>query len=178
MFVDVSKIDLLKFKGCEGCSECCKKPFAPLVLDDFKKVYENFAIVLVDIVHIRPMMVIAKDKACKYLENEKCLIYEERPPACRIYPFSPFFDKLYLDVGCKGVGIEGDFLPMDWNEFRWSDFFDERFIKFEEKLLKTNVWLEGKKFKKAGKIRGMEYFVLEEIEDEYDKMHLDSLKNL
>ncbi len=178
MFVDVDKIDLLKFKGCKDCVECCKKPFAPLILDDFEKVYKNFAIVFVDIVYIRPVMVIGKSGICKYVKDGKCSIYDARPPACRIYPFSPFFDKLYLDVSCKGVGIEGKFLPMNFREFQNSEFFDKRFINFENKLLKTNIWLENKKFKKAGEIRGFEYFVLEEIKDEFDKMHFESLKNL
>jgi Fe-S-cluster containining protein len=174
MFVDVKKIDLLKFKGCKGCVECCKKPFAPLILDDFKKVYKHFAILFVDIVYMRPVMVIAKDDVCRYLENEKCSIYEKRPPACKTYPFSPFFDKLYIDVGCNGVGIEGEFLPL--KNFENSQFFDDRYIDFENKLLKTNIWLESKKFKKAGKIRGFDYFVLEKVEDEFDKMHYQSLK--
>jgi Fe-S-cluster containining protein len=176
MFVDVKKIDLLKFKGCEGCFECCKKPFAPLILDDFEKVYENFAIVFVDLVYIRPVMVIAKNDVCRYLKDELCTIYEKRPPACRIYPFSPFFDRLFIDVGCKGVGIEGELLPFD--DFENSRFYDKRFENFEKKLLRTNIWLENKKFKKAGQIRGIDYYIIEKTEDEYDEMHKKSLINL
>jgi predicted transcriptional regulator len=59
-----------------------------------------------------------------------------------------------------------------------SCFYDKRFENFEKKLLRTNIWLENKKFKKAGQIRGIDYYIIEKTEDEYDEMHKKSLINL
>ena len=178
MFVDISYLELIKFKGCEGCTECCKKPMAPLILDDFEKIYKYFPILIAKLDVLKPVMLISNEKQCPYLINEKCSIYEKRPPACKIYPYSPWYDKILLDLSCKGIGTEGENLPLTINSFKNSTFFDERIIDIENKIIKTSEWLENKQLHPFITYYGIDLFDIKDKNDKYDEMIIKSKINL
>ena len=71
MFVDLKHLDLLKFKGCEECVDCCKKPMAPLILDDFEKVYKYFPILIAELDTLKPVMLLSNKISCPYLKDNK-----------------------------------------------------------------------------------------------------------
>lgn len=43
--------------------------------------------------------------SCVFLQNGECSTYNNRPSACREYPWYRFDDALYVDRGCPGVSI-------------------------------------------------------------------------
>jgi Fe-S-cluster containining protein len=179
MYVDINYLENLKFNNCENCSECCKNKYlAPLILDDFKKVYEYFPIFIAKLETFKPVMLLSNETQCPYLINEKCSIYEKRPPACRLYPYSPWFNKILIDLSCKGVGIKGENLPLTITDFKNSSFFDERVINIENKIFKTYKWLENKKLYPFAIYYGIELFDIKDKNDEYDEMVIKSKNNL
>ena len=161
---NISKITPLYFKGCEECNECCEGKFflAPLILEDFEKVKHYFEIRAIILDEIIPVMLLTDgENACKYLKNGRCEIYEKRPPACRIYPFSPYYDEIFLDLSCNGVGIEGKKLPSNWKEFQNSPFFEERFIDFKKKREKTLEYMKQKELIFDKEIKGIKLYFFE-----------------
>ena len=143
---NIEKIPPLYFSSCENCSECCEGKFflAPLVLEDFDKVRDYFEIRAVVLNNeIIPVILLTDGEggSCPYLENGKCSIYNRRPPACKIYPFSPFYDDIFIDISCKGVSSNsGEKLPSNREEFIKSPFFKvDKFIfgKFVVKVSKS-----------------------------------------
>jgi Fe-S-cluster containining protein len=151
---------------------------APLVLDDFKKVFQFFPIVIAALDELKPVMLLSNGISCPYLKDNRCSIYEKRPPACKIYPFSPWYEKILLDLSCKGVGTKGDLLPLKKEEFIKSPFYEERFENIKEKLNKTKKWLSKKDLIKIGSIKNIEIYKTDSINDEYDRMHQNSLEFL
>ncbi|MEO1923397.1 MAG: YkgJ family cysteine cluster protein [Nautiliaceae bacterium] len=179
MYANIKHLHLLKFNNCENCTECCKNKFlAPLVLDDFEKVCDYFPIVIAKLEVFKPVMLLSTEKGCPYLQNDKCSIYEQRPPACKIYPFSPWYDSILLDLSCPGVGTQGLFLPLTKKEFCSSSFFDERVINIKQKLINTAKWLENKKITPIGSVKNIEIFQISNPKDKYDLIHKKSLKFL
>eukprot|EP01029_Cantina_marsupialis_P018837 TRINITY_DN435_c0_g1_i1.p1 TRINITY_DN435_c0_g1~~TRINITY_DN435_c0_g1_i1.p1 ORF type:complete len:122 (+),score=1.66 TRINITY_DN435_c0_g1_i1:35-367(+) len=100
MFVDIKKIDTQYFSTCENCkTDCCSFPkvsLAPLILEDFEYVYEKFLIQFAYInKELRVLMVINRGEgSCAYFKDSMCSIYEKRPPACRMFPISPYFKEI------------------------------------------------------------------------------------
>jgi len=127
MYVDINQIKFLKFNNCLDCVESCKtKLKAPLVLDDFKKVYKDFSILIANLNTFRRVMLFSNGTSYPYLKDNLYSIYKNRPPACKIYPFSTRYNKI-IDISCKGVGIKGETLPLNNKEFKKSKFYEERF---------------------------------------------------
>jgi Fe-S-cluster containining protein len=179
MYVDINYLENLKFNNCKECSECCKNKYlAPLILEDFEKVYKYFPIFIAKLDILKPVMLLSNEKQCPYLINEKCSIYEKRPPACKIYPYSPWYDKILLDLSCKGIGTEGENLPLTINSFKNSAFFDERIIDIENKIIKTSEWLENKQLHPFITYYGIDLFDIKDKNDKYDEMIIKSKINL
>jgi len=159
---NIKKLPPLYFKGCKDCTKCCDGTqffLAPLVLDDFEKVkpyFEIRAIILDDIIPV--MLFNDGNSPCKYLEEGKCTIYENRPPACKIYPFSPFFDEIFIDLSCDAISFEGDRLPTSKEELLKSNFFDERMINLTEKRAKTIEYMKNQKLEFDKEIKGIKLY--------------------
>ena len=160
---NIKELPQLYFKGCGECAECCEGKFflAPLVLEDFEKVKNYFeirAIVLNG--EIIPVMLLTDGEggSCLYLKNGKCSIYDNRPPACKIYPFSPFYDELFIDLSCPAVGNEGVKLPSNKNEYLNSPFFESRFIDFKQKREETIQYMKTKKLTFDKEIKGIKLY--------------------
>jgi len=179
LYVNINYLENLKFNNCKDCCECCKNKYlAPLILEDFEKVYEYFPIFIAKLETFKPVMLLSNEKQCPYLINEKCSIYEKRPPACRLYPYSPWYDKILIDLSCKGIGIEGENLPLSTKSFKNSSFFDERVIDIENKIFNTYKWLENKQLHPFTTYHGIELFDIKDKNDKYDEMIIKSKRNL
>ena len=161
---NILKLPPLYFAGCGECSECCDGKFflAPLILEDFEKVEKYFEIRAIVLDEIIPVMLLTDgENGCKYLKNGKCEIYNNRPPACKIYPFSPFYDDIFIDLSCKAIGIEGKKLPCNKEEYINSEFFEERFIDFRKKRQKTIEYMKTKKLIFDKEIKGIKLYYFE-----------------
>jgi Fe-S-cluster containining protein len=133
VYVNIKHLENLKFNNCENCTKCCEnKMFAPLILDDIKKVYKFFPLFVIFVPEAKLVIPLALNNKCPYLNDNKCSIYEFRPPACKIYPFSPWFGEIILDLSCDGIGIKGENLPLSKQKFKNSKFYDERIENIEE----------------------------------------------
>jgi Fe-S-cluster containining protein len=180
MFVNIEKLTDLRFNNCKNCNKCCEDKFflAPLILDDFEEVYEYFEIYFIKIENfIKVVMILTDGEICKYLKDGKCTIYDNRPPACRIYPYSPYFDEIRLDISCDSVGLEGDKLILKKSEFKNSKFFHKRFLNIEDKVLKTDKFLEQykDKLKYKKELKGIKLYTIDD-NNEYIQMHQNSIK--
>ncbi len=178
MYVNIKNLELIHFNSCKDCVECCKSKYlAPLVLEDFEKVYNYFPILIAKLDVFKPVMLLSNG-VCPYLKDDKCSIYENRPPACKIYPYSPWYDDILLDISCKGIGIKGELLPLSKEEFYKSPFFDERVDNISEKLKNSLKWLEGKEVEYIGSLENISLYKLKDISDYFDSLHFKSLKFL
>ena len=158
---NITKLPPLYFKGCGDCSKCCEGKFflAPLILEDFEKVKPFFEIRAVIFDEIIPVMLLTDGhNPCKYLNNGKCEIYENRPSACKIYPFSPYYDDIFIDLECDAIFFEGERLPANKREFFESNFFDERMIDFKLKREKTIEYMKTQKLVFDKEIKGIKLY--------------------
>ena len=175
-----------KFKGCDKCEGiCCNgaRGFAlsPLILEDFEDVYKNFAIVFsISNRKLKPYVVLNNGTSyCKYYINNKCSIYEKRPPACKLYPLSPYFDNILVDIECPSINTEnGEQLSLGGKVL--SSFHTKRLSNFNQKLQESILFYDSiyniNDFKFIGNILGMPLLkYTKESENKYIKMHLDSL---
>ncbi|MEA1916548.1 MAG: YkgJ family cysteine cluster protein [Campylobacterota bacterium] len=184
-YISITHIDKIFFKGCSGCeNHCCdgsRFKFSPLILDDFNEVHEKFPIVFAYLNNeLRALMLLAKDDStCKYYINSCCSIYESRPPACQIYPMSPYYEDVIVDTSCHGTGETGDLLATS-NSIN-SSFYHDRFENFNTKFENTKEFLKiiEKDLIKFGTNSGIDIYkyVANCNENIYLKMHKESLND-
>jgi len=159
---NIEKLPPLYFKGCGDCSKCCEGKFflAPLILEDFDKVKKYFEIRAVVFEDVIPVMLLTDGKnPCKYLKDGKCQIYQERPPACRIYPFSPYYDDIFIDLSCDAICNNGKKLPSTKQELFNSEFFDNRLDNFIDKRNKTLEYMKKQKLVFDKEINGIKLYL-------------------
>ena len=190
MYKSLNEAQELCFSGCDQCQESCcdgsKFILAPLVLDDFKRVYKKFLIAFAVFEHrVKAVMLLSnKFSPCLYYKEGKCSIYEERPPVCKIYPYTPYFDDVLIDTACEGVGHNGMKMVREGEclkERMLEGFYDERFENFMDKLADTDIFLEklGFEFRPILEIEGVK--LLEYIgsqQNSFIQMHKASLEFL
>ena len=193
MYKPISEVGELKFNSCEGCAHNCCTPqggfsLAPLILEDFIEVYERFPIVFAYVNQVFKCVIILNngEKDCIYFDDKKrlCTIYENRPPACNMYPISPLFDDICVDTSCHAVGDIGDFLC---NKDGFSNsFYHKRVEGFYPKLRNTQKFLNQIRYTttQVKTIVGIDLFKLAD-DAEYDEefqpfvdMHAKSLQFL
>jgi Fe-S-cluster containining protein len=189
MFVNIKDVNTVYYDSCEGCQyNCCSYPrvlIAPLILDDFIEAYKNFAIMFCYIDYeLKAQMVINQGESCKYLVDYKCTIYEERPPVCRMFPISPYFDEFFINTTCTALTTDesnsGVWICKDG---KFNDvFYHKRVENFVEKLNKTKEFLRSIEYdlKKVKTIKGIDFYVYDgkNLDNEYIKLHLESQKHL
>ncbi|MEF3190997.1 MAG: YkgJ family cysteine cluster protein [Campylobacterales bacterium] len=165
------------FSSCGSCRSCCGEKFfaAPLILNDFSAVASYFPIFFAHIKEWRAVIPLGSQTGmCPYLDHNGCTIYDKRPPACRLYPLSPFNDQLAIDRSCPAVDEPGIFLydgqvsPL---------FYHERLQNFNDKLIATRAWLSERvdRFVPFTQLRSLEFYCLEGAKDEFEELHLNSL---
>lgn len=188
MFVNIKDIGKTYFSSCDNCvRDCCSAPMvmlAPLILDDFQYVYKNFPIQFAYINNeLKALMIINKGEgSCKYYKNNRCTIYNERPPACRMYPVSPYFDEFFISGDCSALSFDEKLGELICDGKSISDrFFHSRAINFVTKLQSTKQFLEKIKNDLIPSITivGIQLFSYSgNIEDEYIKMYKESLVHI
>ena len=190
-FVNVKNHNLF-FNSCSTCSgNCCdgrnKFSLSPLILKDFKEVYENFAIVFTwEYGDLRAFMILNDGKGyCKYIDEKTggCTIYDKRSPACKLYPISPYFDNIMVDTACEAVNVE--FGTQIYKDGKVSDkFYHKRLNNFTKKLKETTDFLKTinnkDDFELVTNISGVDLYKYnkENSDNKFIQMHLKSLKHL
>ncbi|SFP22637.1 YkgJ family cysteine cluster protein [Hydrogenimonas thermophila] len=183
-YISIKDIDKeLYFDNCSGCEiSCCSGinfKLMPLILDDFIEVFNNFNIYFAKLGNeFVPVIQLAEENsACKYFKNNICTIYNKRPPGCRLYPISPYFDDILVDLSCKAVGNQGMFLASK-NEIS-SNFYHKRLENFNKKREATINFTESIKdeliLEKV--LSNIELYIYKKnIDNFYIKLHKKSLQ--
>jgi len=187
MYINIEEAKGLCFSDCQTCTtSCCdggRFIVAPLVLEDFKSVFEKFliAFALID-EKLRVVMLISdRKKPCLYYKESRCTIYEQRPPACVLYPYTPYFDEILIDTACDAVGGFGFELQQDKStslEMVHPDFYHKRLEGFPQKLEDTQNFLEelDDSFEALFDIEGLTLMAYTGVKDnDFLKMHKASL---
>lgn len=152
MYINIEQAQGLNFSSCDTCTKSCcdggRFILAPLVLDDFELVFQKFLIAFARIDDkLRVVMLISnRKKPCIYYKDNKCSIYEERPPACVMYPITPYFNDVFIDTDCDAVGDIGFELRQDKDELLdkvHPDFYHKRLENFSTKLGATQGFLDS-----------------------------------
>lgn len=134
------------FGSCQSCeANCCDgrkgSVMAPINLEDFKTVSQNFpiAFILGEMGFIQPVVLLNNSNTfCRYVKNNQCSIYEQRPSICRIYPLSPTLDnKLFIDTNCPAVNDKGQHIIKDG--VVQDAFMDEKLVNHQNKCVATFV---------------------------------------
>lgn len=95
-----------KFVGLESCLEYNSKTASgePLLSEDEeKRIVEKSGYKYINIIDGKPYLKVMENNRCSAFKDGKCMIYEVRPDACKIYPF--YFDQscgLCKDKHCPG----------------------------------------------------------------------------
>jgi len=149
MFVNIKDTEKVNFNSCENCLDnCCSAPMvmlAPLVLNDFLYVYKRFLIQFAYINdELKAVMVINRGTgSCSYYENNRCKIYEQRPPACKMFPISPYFNEFYIYSSCSALSSNENFGEFICDSENINDkFLHPRVNNFIKKLETTKEFLE------------------------------------
>ncbi len=188
MYKNLREASQLRFSDCQGCQESCcdgsRFILAPLILDDFQYVYKKFLIAFAVIDgRMRALMLLSnRYSPCIYYKEGKCTIYDERPPACVIYPYTPFYDEILIDTSCPAVGLQGSEMVIPAptvHEQMHKDFFHERMVDFADKLADTDIFLEKLRFEfrpifEIDGIKLLEY--MGDQKNSYIQMHKASLE--
>ncbi|WP_294966517.1 YkgJ family cysteine cluster protein [Sulfurimonas sp.] len=149
MYININDLEKIHFASCDGClGSCCSSSkfiMAPLILEDIKEVYNHFQIFFASIDNETRLVMIlgGKESTCPYFEEDKCSIYEQRPPACKLYPLSPYYDEILINTSCSAVGSLGDIVSQ--NGKCTDKFYYKRFDNFTTKLSKTKEYINKRR---------------------------------
>ncbi len=182
----------ITFSSCEICeSNCCdgKKgtTFSQIIIDDFSIVYKNFPILFIfgELGFCKPVIILTNGQTyCKYLKDFKCVIYENRPSICKLYPLSPNIDNnIYVDENCPAVNNNFKSTIISENSKIKKDFFHNNLDNYQDKYIDTfrefEVFDKKEDFSLAIEINGMHFFkCTKNTENKYIQMHQDSLMHL
>ena len=176
------------FKGCDTCGgACCNgaKGFtaAPLILEDFEAVYQHFPIVFSVKENALVAYVLLNDGKgyCPYFEHNRCSIYDQRPPACKLYPISPYFEHILVDTSCPSVNAFSGTLVCQ-NGVLESAFYTQRLENFVAKKEATERFFarlyRPEDFAYLGDVSGLPlYQYIKPHASTYVQMHKASLKH-
>ena len=138
----------LSFSGCDGCgATCCQSTIIYASLYDVASVSKYFPIFFL-IKNSKISLVYffyygEKDKEhCPYLKNDLCSIYEQRPYACRSYPFSNIKNDFYNDSNCPNI-VKNEFGMKLADSKRVNpkilkDFIGEDFLSKKESIIEIS----------------------------------------
>lgn len=178
------------FSSCDGCEAlCCDGSknilYAQIILSDFEQISKYFPILFIfgELGFAKPVVVLTNGKDfCKYITNNRCTIYEERPSICRVYPLSAHIDnETYIDEFCPGVSWNTNKTVN--NEKITKDFDNEILNDYQDKYIQTHNQFEQyrqeENFELVMTINGVKFFKFnKDFDDEYLKIHHESLKHL
>ena len=120
---------------------------------------------------------------CRYIENYKCTIYDNRPSICKVYPLSPNLDdNIYIDDSCPAVNTQvGQTIVKDGMVI--DNFIYPTLENYQDKFIDTHLHLEKfnniKNFEKIITIKNIDFYkYIKDTDDFYIRLHLESLKKL
>lgn len=97
--------------------------------EEYKRIYDYSGDQFIDIIDGKPYLKVFENNRCAAFENGKCLIYDVRPDACKIYPF--YFDQA---CGlCKDKHCPGNFTLDDVTEEHY-ELLKKRINLYEKEL--------------------------------------------
>jgi Fe-S-cluster containining protein len=189
-FVD-SKYGKYFFSNCNSCeANCCSGSHgsvsAQILLEDFELVYKNFPILFTkgELGFIKPMILLSDGiNHCKYIENYRCTIYNDRPSICRAYPLSPNLDNnTYIDLNCPAVSTTTGDLIVEYGNIA-PNYQHHTLEDYQQKYINTHQHIDP-----YNKEENLEYLLTikdthfykmkSDFDDKYMKLHIESLKNL
>ncbi len=170
--------------ACESCKRnCCGHNFVGLA-NSFKshdkdlfnqillteeeeyRIKKKYGDKFIEYIDGLPYMSLNKDRSCKAFCNNKCLIYDERPDVCKLYPyyFDPF-GGVFIDKNCPNFEDDGS-------------FDKEKIFELLSNRIKLFSKLEGKKHKVIRQRRKLELLqTKEDVKNLVDKMDYLSIKD-
>lgn len=182
----------ITFSSCDICqANCCdgKKgtTFSQIILDDFSIVYKNFPVLFIfgELGFCKPVIILTNGQTyCRYLKNFKCIIYENRPSICKLYPLSPNIDNnIYFDENCPAINNDLESTIISQNNQIKKEFFHNNLDNYQDKYI--NTFREFEKLDKeedftlAIELNGMQFFKCTKItNNKYMQMHQKSLIHL
>lgn len=181
-YASTKQIDELYFSNCSSCvTSCCdgsRYLFLPLILEDFEEVYQYFPIVFAQIDGEYRALILLVDETgqCRYHQSGICAIYDTRPPGCRLYPITPYYEETLVDLSCPAVTKEGgNFLASQAHI--GNSFYHQRMENFESKRQKSTIYIDQlDSFDLIGSVGGVTLYKYNgEIRDKYITMHMHSL---
>lgn len=178
------------FSSCETCgAACCDGSkdilFAQILLSDFERVSKNFPILFTigSKGYARPVVLLTNGKDfCKYINNFKCSIYEDRPSICRTYPVSANIDdEVYIDTSCPAVSTLND-KPSDnkniYKQFN-NPILKEYGDKYSETLFHFYKYNKKENFDLVFIINEVKFYKFNNTFDsKYLELHQKSLQHL
>jgi Fe-S-cluster containining protein len=178
------------FSNCDSCeANCCDGAkgsiYAQILLEDFDKVYKNFPILFIkgDLSFIKPVILLSDGvNHCRYIQNYRCSIYDDRPSICRAYPLSPNLDNsTYIDQNCPAINEYGNNIVA--NGSVTNSFLTPILQNYQEKYIQTHLEIDqynsDQNLEHILSITDTEFFKINiDVENKYIKMHQESLKNL
>lgn len=156
------------FGNCQNCTALCCKGisgtlYSQIILEEFEKVYKYFPILFTfgELGYTKPVVLLTDGvNSCRYLKNNACTIYENRPTVCRTYPLSPNLDnEIYIDINCPEVNKHQKYIVK--NNTIEKDFDNSVFYDYQDKYLQTHYEFENLKkedFKKIISIKNIDFF--------------------
>ena len=117
---------------------------SPMILDDFKSVYKRFMILFGIFDNKFKIVMVLNDgiNLCQYSQDNRCQIYQERPPICRLYPLSPYYDEVFIDTSCIAVNSDVKTIDIVKDGKIHQDFYNDRIHNFKDKLLETEQFIQ------------------------------------
>ena len=182
----------ITFSTCDICeANCCdgKKgtTFSQIIKDDFIAVYKKFPILFIfgELGFCKPVIILTNGQTyCKYLENFKCNIYNQRPSICKLYPLSPNIDNnIYVDENCPAINTNLKSTIVAQNNQIKKEFSHTNLYNYQDKYIDTFREFENlnkeNDFILAIELNGMQFFkCTKSINNKYMLMHQKSLMHL
>ena len=180
-----------KFYSCQGCGAlCCKGSegtvYSQLLLSDFETVAKYFPILFSfgDMGFLKANILYSDGhNYCPYIQNFQCVIYDERPSICRVYPLSPHIDnQIYIDENCPALNQNfGHEMVKNGVVDALYDY--PTLQNYQDKMIKTHLHLhqfnDKNDFKKVLRVANEDFYqYVGKSEDSYMQLHRDSLQNL
>ena len=139
----------LSFLDCSGCdAKCCQSNLIYASLYDIEKTTNLFPLFFMIQNHKISLVYFFyygedNNEYCPYLTNNLCSVYENRPYACRTYPFSNKKTDIYYSTTCPHILENQDsgiklVKNRQINKQLVKDFITTDFLKNQQDILKMS----------------------------------------
>ncbi|MCD6174058.1 MAG: YkgJ family cysteine cluster protein [Sulfurimonas sp.] len=139
----------MSFIDCSGCgAQCCQSNLIFASLYDIEKVTELFSLFFMIQNHQISLVYFfyygeKEGRHCPYLKNDLCSVYDQRPYACKSYPFSHQESNIYHSTTCPHI-LENQESGMKFiknkkiNPAILQDFVTEDFLAKQNDVIKKS----------------------------------------